>query len=88
MQLSPFLSLLLSVVIHLIISTQITQLPIIYVRWETTEFYNHTKHFFLWRKAGNESGPPHCWGFLIAQTHTHTHTGQDSSERVIRSSQR
>jgi hypothetical protein len=50
MQLSPFLSLLLSVVIHLIILTQITPLPIIAVRWETTEFYKHTKLFFCGAK--------------------------------------
>ena len=73
MQLSPFLSLL-SVVIHLIVLAQITPVPIIPVRWESTEFYDHAKHFFLWRKAGNESGPPNCWGFLIAQKQTHIHT--------------
>jgi len=44
---SPFLSLLLSVIIHLIILIQITPLPIIPVRWETTDFYNHKKHFFF-----------------------------------------
>ena len=62
-----------------------------------SNFLPHSKHFqsslgrlFFVQWLDSPSGPrhPHCRGFAITRRHTHTHTRQDSSGRVISPSQR